>query len=335
MRKMIVKIVTHLRRLIGVTNIRKDIERLNRQITYENNVRKDEINLLRRELKYHNHQFDKIISYMAYSNLEENKIKESKKFEVFQKFRSLLSPMDVIDSNYRRVGKDFDGGYVMLDDFSGDNITAAYSFGISNDVSWDEEMAKAGIDVYMYDHTIEKLPKENKRFFFFKQGVTGKPEEGLETLSTLMARNGHQESNKLILKMDIEGYEWGVFEETSIHVIEQFVQIVIEFHGLSPKRSKEELSLVFKVLEKINKTHQSIHVHANGHTPVSWLGEWALPELLEVTYVRRKDYAKRLIQNTRTFPTSIDQPTSPWLPDVSLGKFSVQDKSFGYTPLGH
>lgn len=319
MKKTIKKFVSILRRLIGTSALNNRID----DLQWQNNQ-------IRKELKNQYHQSNKIISYMEYLNLEESKIKEPRKFEIFYKFRSLLSPMDIKDSNYRRVGKDFDGGYVMLDDFSGHNITAAYSFGINNDVSWDEEMAKLGIDVYMYDHTIEKLPKDNKHFYFFKQGVTGKPEAGLETLSTLIARNGHQESNKLILKMDIEGYEWSVFEESPIEVIEQFSQIVIEFHGLSPHKSMDELSSLFMVLEKINKTHQSIHVHANGHTPLSWLGEWALPELLEVTYVRRKDYEKRFIQNTRTFPTNIDQPTSPWLPDVPLGKFSAENEKFWF-----
>jgi len=319
MKKIIKKFVSILRRLIGTSALNNRIDYLQ----WQNNQ-------IRKELKNQYHQSNKIISYIEYLNLEYSKIKESRKFEIFQKFRSLLSPMDIKDSNYRRVGKDFDGGYVMLDDFSGHNITAAYSFGINDDVSWDEEMAKSGIDVYMYDHTIDKLPKGNKHFYFFKQGVAGKPEAGLETLSNLIARNGHQESNKLILKMDVEGYEWSVFEETPIEVIEQFSQIVIEFHGLSPKKSKEELSRLFMVLEKINKSHQSIHVHANGHTPLSWLGEWALPELLEVTYVRRKDYEKRFIQNTRTFPTNIDQPTFPWLPDVPLGKFSAENERFWF-----
>lgn len=55
-----------------------------------------------------------------------------------------------------RVGNAHDGGYVMLNDFAHRNI--AYSIGINDDVSWDFDMAERGFDVYMYDHTIEKLP---------------------------------------------------------------------------------------------------------------------------------------------------------------------------------
>ena len=65
---------------------------------------------------------------------------------------SLLSPMDVEGAKYSRVGKDFDGGYVMLADFEAATIDAAYSFGIADDVSWDEEIADRGIEVFMYDY---------------------------------------------------------------------------------------------------------------------------------------------------------------------------------------
>ena len=71
--------------------------------------------------------------------------------------------MDVLGAKYRRVGRDFDGGYVMLDDFSSQKFDAAYSFGINDDVSWDEAMAALGMDIFMYDHTIEKLPKQGKK----------------------------------------------------------------------------------------------------------------------------------------------------------------------------
>jgi hypothetical protein len=282
---------------------------------------------LKRALKTQQHQLDRAISYLEFTTTDDARMRESNKFQNFHEIIPLLTPMDILGAKYRRVGQDYDGGYIMLDDFSSRKIDAAYSFGISNDVSWDEEIAELGIDTYMYDHTIEKLPKHNSRFHFFKEGVTGNPEEeGLETLSNLIGRNGHETSENLILKMDIEGYEWSVFEETPSDVIGQFLQIVIELHGLDPSRSKADLSQVLSVLKKINQTHQSIHVHENGYCPISWLGELALPNLLEVTYIRRADYVDRLVQSTRTFPTEIDQPTFPWLPDVDLGTFTTETK---------
>ena len=279
------------------------------------------------ELKAQRHQLDRVASYLEFATIDDTRMRESNKYRNFHEIIPLLTPMDVLGAKYRRVGRDFDGGYVMLDDFSSRKIDAAYSFGINDDVSWDEAMAALGMDIFMYDHTIEKLPKQNSRFHFFKEGVTGDPEEkGLETLTRLVARNGHQKARNLILKMDVEGYEWDVFEETSSDVMGQFSQIVLEWHGLNPNKPKADLAKVLAVLKKINQTHQAIHVHANGYCPVSWLGAWVLPHVLEVTYIRRSDYADRLVRNTRSFPTKLDQPTFPWLPDVPLGTFSTETK---------
>ena len=67
------------------------------------------------------------------------------------------------------IGEKRDGGYVLLDDFK--NIKIAYSFGISNNIHFDKELADKGIDVYMYDHTINQLPFNNSRFHWKKIGI--------------------------------------------------------------------------------------------------------------------------------------------------------------------
>lgn len=268
------------------------------------------------------HLIDRAVSYLEFATIDYERMRASEKYLHFKELIQLLSPMDLLDAKYRRIGRNYDGGYIMLDDFASRSFDAAYSFGISNDVSWDEDIARLGIDVFMYDHTIKELPKLHPRFHFFKTGVTGNPsEEGLKTLRTLIAENGHQNSNNLILKMDIEGHEWSVIEETPGVVLDQFAQIVIELHGLNPSGPVESVKQIASALKKLNQTHQSIHVHANGYCDISHLGEWTLPHILEVTYVRRSDYGDRFCPNTRTFPTMLDQPTFHWLPDIYLGKF--------------
>lgn len=235
---------------------------------------------------------------------------------------SLLSPMDVSGGDYVRIGRDCDGGYVMLDNFLQVRVEAAYSFGISDDVSWDLDIANRSIDVFMYDHTINKLPKIHSRFNFYKLGITGsKAGENLKTFTELINDNNHIDSNSLILKMDIEGCEWDVFRETPIDLINKFSQIVIEFHGLLPYENNKNYENIIQVLRKINKTHQSIHVHANSMSTPLWIGDMVLPNLLEVTYIRRSDVANKLRSNTRRFPTCLDKPTIEGLPDIELGRF--------------
>lgn len=284
-------------------------------------------NELKRDLITQRHEIDRVFSKIEAMIIDKNQMSMSRKNIQFQQLIPILSPMDISGAKYKRFGRDHDGGYIMLDNFQAQPIEAAYSFGISDDVSWDLEIANLGIEVFMYDHTIKKLPKSNPRFHFFQEGVSGDPQQSnLDTLTNYIVRNGHQNSNNLILKMDIEGHEWSVLTQTSSAVIGQFQQIVIELHGLDPNKSKNDWSNIIRILEKINLTHQSIHVHANGSCPISWFGDLALPHFLEVTYVRRSDYTDKFIQNSRLFPTEIDQPTFPWVPDVYLGTFTTETK---------
>ena len=236
---------------------------------------------------------------------------------------SLLSPMDVEGAKYSRVGKDFDGGYVMLADFEAATIHAAYSFGIADDVSWDEEIADRGIEVFMYDHTIDSLPTVHPRFRYFKLGITGeKKDADLKTLNDILVQNGHEQHRNLIMKMDIEGCEWDVFQQAEESIIDQFCQIVIEFHGLvAAAYDHKALVTVANVLEKINETHQSVHVHANGSTIPLLIGGLVLSDVMEVTYLRRSGGKHKFVPNTRQFPTELDQPTYQGGYDVYLGRF--------------
>ena len=275
-------------------------------------------------------------SLLRYSLVGEQNVRSSVTYKRCTEIVSLLSPMDVQDGTYVRVGRDFDGGYVMLDNFHKENVDAAYSFGINNDVSWDEAVAGRGIDVFMFDHTIEGLPKHHPRFHYFKTGVAGRRKgEQTKTLSELLADNNHATCNNLLMKMDIEGGEWDVFDETPSDVIGRFSQIVLELHELSPDTCDRDYLSKVNVLKKINQTHQCVHVHANTYclqanarcvqadtsfVPV-WIGDLVLPPMLEVTYVRRADVKDKLVANTRLFPTRIDQPTFEGLPDLYLGSF--------------
>ena len=262
------------------------------------------------------------LSLLKYSVIDLDKVRSSITYQRCAEIVALLTPMDVEGGRYIRVGRDNDGGYVMLDNFTGSTTEAAYSFGISNDVSWDEAMAARGIDVFMFDHTIAGLPKTHPRFHFTRSGVTGYVQgPDLDTLSNLMRKNQHTTARNLILKMDVEACEWDVFHETPSSVIDQFSQITIEMHELCPTRGDAHHQGVVAALRKLNLTHQCVHVHANINCTPIWIADKMLPDLMEITYVRRSDVEGRLIPNQRRFPTPLDQPTYEGMPDLDLGYF--------------
>ncbi|MBR1579098.1 MAG: hypothetical protein IJ668_01145 [Selenomonadaceae bacterium] len=67
----------------------------------------------------------------------EDMLRNHLEIEYTKRIRShfVVRDLDVPNPRYIRLGRAHDGGYVMLDDFSG--VKNAYSAGISNDVSWD------------------------------------------------------------------------------------------------------------------------------------------------------------------------------------------------------
>ena len=64
-------------------------------------------------------------------------------------------PKKVKGKNLKLFGILGDGAYILTDDLKDINI--AYSFGIDGEFSFDLKIADQGIDVYMFDHTINGL----------------------------------------------------------------------------------------------------------------------------------------------------------------------------------
>ena len=90
--------------------------------------------------------------------------------DYYRELKSLLKVESLKDYVLKRVGGSaVDGHYLMIKNFKKNQI--AYSFGINNDVSWDEVMAGEGCLLYMYDHTIPGLPYERNGFNYFKEGI--------------------------------------------------------------------------------------------------------------------------------------------------------------------
>ncbi len=229
--------------------------------------------------------------------------------------------VDSPDLRYVRVGRPHDGGYVMVDDFS--ETKTIYSCGINDDVSWDLDMTThSEAEIYMYDHTIAGLPQDHAKFHFFRTGITGiydQQHPELETLPRLLEKNGHKDDYNILLKMDIEGSEYGVFSEIDRETLLHFSQIVIEFHSLF---SRELENVICYTLDQLNATHQLVHVHANNCDVAVCHGGKMLPKTLEATYLRKNRYQFK--KSDRFFPTEIDQQNTIYKPEIILGYWGTE-----------
>ena len=219
-----------------------------------------------------------------------------------------------------RSGRDEDGGYLLLNNFKPNGI--AYSFGINIDVSWDEDIANRGYQIFMYDMTIDDLPKHRPEFHFFKEGIGREKdlEKYLDTLEHFLERNGHQNRRNMILKMDVEGAEYDFLETVKSETLAQFDQIILEFHGLIRLSTLELIGKIISRLKKLNQTHQVIHIHGhNGDAAMKYEG-MIFPNELEVTYANRSNYefedAKIIL------PHPLDKPNGSSIPEYILGNWN-------------
>ncbi len=240
---------------------------------------------------------------------EERSYKES----YFRDIKKILSCKKVVGKELIRVGSgEGDGGYIMIDDF--DHTMVAYSCGIGNDVSWDMDIANKGMKVFMYDHTISRLPRVHNNFIFYNFGI-GEGSKCLP-LGEILKKNGHLDNRDLILKMDIEGAEWEVLNDISSDLLYNFKQISLELHDICKWEWRQK---ILKVLQKIRMTHQAVWIHGNNAGQAEVANGILIPNLIEVTFVRKDSYL--LIDAECDFPMSLDLPNLKYRNDFELGNW--------------
>lgn len=229
----------------------------------------------------------------------------------------LLEPKAVADFQKVRVGSAGDGGYVQIDDLHG--VSHALSFGISDNDDWDLELAKAGIPVEQFDHTIEKAPSSHALLHFHRKMISVEATPQSATLPDLVAQHSKSDNPDVILKIDIEGCEWDVFDRASDEVLSKLSQIVCEFHDLSDLRNPLFRARAARVFGKLARHFAPVHVHGNNVAGLHNVANIPVPDVLEVTFANRRRY--RLVDSSEVFPTSLDASSNPDVPDIWLGSF--------------
>ena len=139
----------------------------------------------------------------------------------------------------------------------------------------------------------------------------------LNSIENQIALNGDQGNTSLFLKMDVEGAEWEVFASIKRTTLKQFKQIVLEIHypcndAVTRKRRK------LQALKNLKRDFEIVHVHGNNHGDETIDGNFILPEVLELTYVR-KDPEVSFVPLHDSFPMpGLDMNNDFKRPDLSL-----------------
>jgi hypothetical protein len=127
-----------------------------------------------------------------------------------------------------RVGKEFDGGYVVPSDWA--KIRHLHSFGVGSDNSFEICFAQAGAEVHCYDHSVPSLPQPHSNIHLFQKKVVGVPGDSPDEIAwNDIVREVPEEPSAL--KMDIEGAEAVVFADPSCQQwLPKTEAIAIELH---------------------------------------------------------------------------------------------------------
>ena len=236
-----------------------------------------------------------LYNYMELDNL----FKDDKRYDgarnclLQTEFNSLclynyLNTKKVKGKNLKLFGGKKSTSYVMIDELEG--IKIAYSFGIGAPawyIEFDKELADRNIDVYMYDHTINKLAYENPKFHFHRIGITGKNKNNpmLKSLEDILKENGHLNEKDMILKVDVEYAEWESFIDFPEELLKKFRFLLFEFHF-----NEKNLDIYAKVLSKLSKYHQAFYVHCVNCGNVVQIGDIRICSALEVSYIIKEGH---------------------------------------------
>ncbi len=238
--------------------------------------------------------------------------------EFIKKIHGLIPVHDVMGGTLLRCGNPSgDGGYVMLDELS--KCSLAYSFGIYDDMSWDLEMARRGIDVFIFERSKTALPTATNKIHWGGMELADRVDDVRDmSLSDIVNSNGHYGKSGLLLKINSESAERISLLETGEDIMKMFDQIFIEMNCLNDcEHEYRNCALLSKLLE----THVPFHVHANNCTGFSRVKDITLPFTLEVSYVKKS--GRELFLSRKLYPTSVDVPCKSDSPDIDLGLWNI------------
>lgn len=234
----------------------------------------------------------------------------------------LLTPFD-IDLSKIQYGNKRDGCYILADLPSRGDVM---SFGISNDIAFELDMARQSRNVFMFDHTINELPGSHKLFHYEKKGICseGNSSNELRTLGEHIHSVGGLRPNS-ILKMDVEGHEWGVFATSADEILGKFDQIVVELHWLDNLRDSTFRKTVELALRNLNAQFTLFHVHANNCRELSIVEGFMVADVIEVSFIKT-DIVTRYPSKT-VYPSVINKANFPGYHDYPLLFFPFMPSS--------
>jgi hypothetical protein len=214
-----------------------------------------------------------------------------------------------------RLGRDFDGGYLVPDDLDG--IVACFSPGVDRHASFEQDLARRGVRCHLLDASVEGPPPGCDGMSFERLFLGSSDTEARTTLGEWVTRHEPQTTGDLLLQMDIEGAEFDVVPNVDAALLRRFRVVVIEFHKLDWVAQPFVRERMEEVFAKLAIDFVPVHLHANNTSHARAIGPLRVPRAVEVTYLRRDRCRSLTARETLDHP--LDRDNVPDRPAVFIG----------------
>jgi len=189
----------------------------------------------------------------------------------------------------KRFGGLGDGSYVLPQKYVTKG-TYLISGGIENNNELEISLANLGVRGIQIDNSINQAPKSHKNLEFRKVTISDSDSQTETTLSSLMKLDKRERGGgRLIVKLDIEGYEWKTLAALTKNELASIDCLILELHNLSLISDSERGKEILEVLGKIEAAGlRSIFCQANNGCLTYVLGGTLIPDNMEVTFIKMK-----------------------------------------------
>ena len=209
------------------------------------------------------------------------------------------------DQVLRRLGPSGDGGYLVPDDLEG--IAACFSPGVGAISGFELDCIGLGMRAHLADASVTSSPVTREELDFLPKYIRGVHDSESITLSEWVDSLEPEDSGDLLLQIDIEGDEWGVFLTAPRSVLQRFRIIVVEFHRLERFFDANAFPLLAMTFEKLLETHVCVHIHPNNCRRPETVRGIELAPVSEFTFLRRDRLDAERAAFASQFPHPLDQ----------------------------
>ena len=218
-----------------------------------------------------------------------------------------------------RVGSHNDGGY-LLPSRSAKEIKHLYCAGVADDCNFELEFLRigAGKKAFLADGSIDALPKTGENLSFIKKYI------GTSTFDNWISFEDWAGPKSLsdpprMLSMDIEGGEWSLFQNRFSDTWASFDLIIIELHGMHRAFDQTYFDLQIRPMITALSGFRAVHAHANNSGWIEKSRGFALPSLLEMTFLRVDRGG--ISRDQAALPNKLDSPNVPSKRDLTFKGF--------------